>query len=397
MILLIMAWHFKEFVNAALRPMNSRSNTPVYAQISLNLITIALLATALYLGKGILVPFFFAILLATLLHPFVNFLTEKKLNRVVSILFAIVLALVVIATLVYFLSHQIGNFLDDIPALKERLRELLTVVKKWVQSNFNIAIRDQNEYLDDTAEKMSTDSPNLVQQTFITLTGVVSYIIFLPVYTFLILYHKEMIKRFLCDIFKRSEEDKIMEVLYEGQAISQRYLIGLLIECAIVFTLNSVGFLILGIRYPIFLALISALLNLVPYIGMLIANIFCMLITLVASDGDLNVLWVCAVLTAVQLIDNNVLMPFVVGSKIKINALAIILGVVTGGALCGVPGMFLAIPGLAVMKVVFERVDGLKPWALLLGDETTANLERKNPIKSAFSNMRKRVKKEVKH
>jgi predicted PurR-regulated permease PerM len=392
-----MAWHFKEFVNAALRPMNSRSNTPVYAQISLNLITIALLATALYLGKGILVPFFFAILLATLLHPFVNFLTEKKLNRVVSILFAIVLALVVIATLVYFLSHQIGNFLDDIPALKERLRELLTVVKKWVQSNFNIAIRDQNEYLDDTAEKMSTDSPNLVQQTFITLTGVVSYIIFLPVYTFLILYHKEMIKRFLCDIFKRSEEDKIMEVLYEGQAISQRYLIGLLIECAIVFTLNSVGFLILGIRYPIFLALISALLNLVPYIGMLIANIFCMLITLVASDGDLNVLWVCAVLTAVQLIDNNVLMPFVVGSKIKINALAIILGVVTGGALCGVPGMFLAIPGLAVMKVVFERVDGLKPWALLLGDETTANLERKNPIKSAFSNMRKRVKKEVKH
>jgi predicted PurR-regulated permease PerM len=392
-----MAWHFKGLLNAALRHMNSRSNTPVYAQISLNLVTIALLATALYLGKGILVPFFFAILLATLLHPFVNFLTEKKLNRVVSILFAIVLALVVIATLVYFLSHQIGIFLDDIPALKERLRELLTVVKKWVQSNFNIAIRDQNEYLDDTAEKMSTDSPNLVQQTFITLTGVVSYIIFLPVYTFLILYHKEMIKRFLCDIFKRSEEDKIMEVLYEGQAISQRYLIGLLIECAIVFTLNSVGFLILGIRYPIFLALISALLNLVPYIGMLIANIFCMLITLVASDGDLNVLWVCAVLTAVQLIDNNVLMPFVVGSKIKINALAIILGVVTGGALCGVPGMFLAIPGLAVMKVVFERVDGLKPWALLLGDETTANLERKNPIKSAFSSMRKRVKKEVKH
>ncbi len=373
--------------------MNSKINTPVYARISLNLITIALLATALYLGRGILVPFFFSVLLATLLHPFVNFLTRKQLNRVVAILFSIVLALVVIGTLVYFLSSQIGNFLDDLPALKERLRELLTEVKKWVQSNFNIAIRDQNEYLDDTAEKMSTDSPNLVQQTFITLTGVVSYIIFLPVYTFLILYHKEMIKRFLCDIFKRSEEDKIMEVLYEGQAISQSYLIGLLIECTIVFSLNSVGFLILGIRYPIFLALISALLNLVPYIGMLIANIFCMLITLVASDGNLNVLWVCVVLTAVQLIDNNILMPFVVGSKIKINALAIILGVVTGGALCGIPGMFLAIPALAVMKVVFERVDGLKPWAILLGDETTANLERKNPIKSAFSRMRKKTKK----
>jgi predicted PurR-regulated permease PerM len=374
--------------------MNSRINPPVYVQISLNLITIALLATALYLGRTILVPFFFAVLLATLLHPFVNFLTRKKLNRVVSILFSIFLALVLIGTVVYFLSTQIGNFLDDIPTLKERLHELLTGVKKWVESNFNIAIREQNEYLDDTAEKMSTESPNLVQKTFITLTEVISYVIFLPVYTFLILYHKEMIKRFLCDIFKRSEEDKIMEVLYEGQSISQRYLLGLLIECAIVFTLNSVGFLILGIRYPIFLALISALLNLVPYIGMLVANIFCMLITLVASDGNLNVLWVCGVLAAVQLIDNNILMPFVVGGKIKLNALAIILGVVIGGALCGIPGMFLAIPGLAVMKVVFERVDGLKPWALLIGDETTANFEHKNPIKNAFTRVRKKIRKE---
>jgi predicted PurR-regulated permease PerM len=388
-----MAQHFKECPNAALHLMNSRTDTPVYVQICLNLVTIALLATALYLGRGILVPFFFAVLLATLLHPFVSFLTSKKLNRVVSILISIFLALVVIGFVVYFLSTQIGNFLDDIPALKERLREILTGVKKWIQSNFNIAIRDQNEYLDDTAEKMSTESPNLVQQTFVTLTEAVSYVIFLPVYTFLILYHKEMIKRFLCDIFKRSEEDKIMEVLYEGQAISQSYLIGLLIECAIVFTLNSVGFLILGIRYPIFLALISALLNLVPYIGMLIANIFCMLITLVASDGDLNVLWVCGVLSAVQLIDNNILMPFIVGSKIKINALAIILGVVIGGALCGIPGMFLAIPGLAVMKVVFERVNGLKPWAILLGDETTAELEHKNPIKNVVARVKKRVKK----
>jgi predicted PurR-regulated permease PerM len=372
--------------------MNSKTNTPAYVQISLNLVTIALLATGLYLGRSILIPFFFSLLLATLLHPFVNFLTRHKLDRVVSILIAILLSLVVIGTVVYFLSSQIGSFLDDIPSLKERLRELLTSVKKWVQSNFNIAIREQNEYLDDTAEKMSNGDSTFVQQTFLTLTGIVSYAIFLPVYTFLILYHKEMIKRFLCEVFKRSEEDKIMEVMYEAQTISQSYLNGLLIECVVVFSLNTAGFLILGIRYPVFLALISALLNLVPYIGMLIANIFCMLITLVSSDGDINVLWVCAILTGVQLIDNNVLMPFIVGSKIKINALAIILGVVIGGALCGIPGMFLAIPALAVMKVIFERVDGLKPFAILLGDETTANREHRNPLKSAISRARRKVK-----
>lgn len=391
MILLTMAQHFNGSSIVALT-MNSKINSPVYARISLNLITIALLTTGLYFGRGILLPFFFSLLLATLLHPFVNFLTRHKLDRVISIVIAILLSFVVIGTVVYFLSSQIGSFLDDIPALKERLGELVTGVKKWIQSNFNIAIRDQNEYLDDTAEKMSNGGPTFVQRTFLTLTEIISYVIFLPVYTFLILYHKEMIKRFLCEVFKRSEEDKIMEVMYEAQSISQSYLIGLITECVIVFALNSAGFLILGIRYPIFLALISALLNLVPYIGMLIANIFCMLITLVSSNGDINVLWVCAILTGVQLIDNNVLMPFIVGSKIKINALAIILGVVIGGALCGIPGMFLAIPALAVMKVVFERVDGLKPFAILLGDETTANREHKNPLKSAFTRARRKVK-----
>ena len=369
--------------------MITKDESPAYVKLSLNLLTLALLATALYLGKGILIPFFFSFLLAMLLHPVVRFLTSKKIDRVVAIFISIIISLIIIGSVIYFLSTQIGSFLDDIPILKERLRDVAASVKLWVQENFNIAVRKQTEYLNDTAEKMSDENGNMVQQTVITLTEIISYLVFLPVYTFLILYHKDTIKRFLTELFKRSEEDKVTEVLDESQAICQKYVMGVLIELVIVFTLNSAGFLILGIKYPIFLALIAALLNLVPYIGMLIANIFCILITLISADPSFNVLWVFAVLAGVQLIDNNVLMPYVVGSKIRINALAIILGVVTGGALCGVPGMFLAIPGLALMKVVFEHVDSLKPFAILMGDETTAAREFKNPIKRIFSRAKK--------
>jgi len=384
---------YPEWKIAASIFMNIKSESPLYLKLSLNLFTIALLATGLYLGRGILLPFFFSALLAMLLHPFVCFLVRYKLNRVVSILLAIILSLVLIGTVLYFLSSQIGNFLDDIPTLKKRLHELATTVKQWIQANFNIAVREQNQYLNETSEQMSEKSGGLVQQTFLTLTEIISYVIFIPVYTFLLLYHKKTIKRFFTDIFKRSEEDKIIEVLDESQTICQQYVTGMLIELVIVFSLNATGFLILGIKYPIFLALIAALLNIIPYIGMLIANIFCVLITLVSSDPSINVLWVFAILGGVQLVDNNALMPFVVGSKVKINALAIILGVVTGGALCGISGMFLAIPGLAVMKVIFERVDSLKPWAILMGDETTAELENKNPVKSAFIRARKKVRK----
>lgn len=372
--------------------MNSKSDSPVYVRISLNLITIALLATALYLGRSILTPLFFSILLAMLLHPLVTLLNGKKMDRVVAILVCIILAFCLIAIVIYFLSTQIGNFLNDIPTLKLRLKELEGSVKEWIYTNFNIGLREQARYIDETTQKMSEQSPGLVQQTVLTLTEIVSYVVFLPVYTFLILYHKDLIKRALTEMFKRSEEDKIVEVLDESQAICQQYLTGMLIEVMIVFILNSIGFLILGIKYPIFLALVAALLNIVPYIGMLIANIFCVLITLVSSDPGINVLWVFGVLGAVQIVDNNILMPFIVGSKIKINALAIILGVVIGGALCGVPGMFLAIPGLAIMKIVFGHVDGLKPLAMLMGDETTTKREYKNPLKDVFVRASKKVK-----
>jgi predicted PurR-regulated permease PerM len=187
------------------------------------------------------------------------------------------------------------------------------------------------------------------------------------------------------EVFTRSEEDRVVDVLHESQAIILQYVTGLLIELAIVFSLNSAGFLVFGIKYPIFLALVAALLNIVPYIRMLVANIFCILITLISSENVHDIFYVAGVLAGVQIIDNNILMPLVVGNKIRINALAIITGVLVGGALAGVPGMFLAIPGIALMKVTFERVKSLKPWATLLSDENVDHDVDRNPIRKAIT------------
>src|SRR5690606_12133814 len=158
------------------------------------------------------------------------------------------------------LSKQIGNFLNDIPTLTARLRELLNEVKIWIQEHLNIDIREQNQYLSDTKEKMTDEGPAMVQRTVVTLTEVISYFVFLPVYTFLILYHKDTIKRFLAEFFRRRDDEKVTEVVEESQTICQQYLTGMLIELVIVFALNALGFIIVGIRYPIFLALTAALL-----------------------------------------------------------------------------------------------------------------------------------------
>lgn len=349
--------------------MNGSYSSPFSARLCFTLLSIGLIALAIYLGQSILLPIFFSILLALILSPITNYFVRKDMDRFLAILVPLVLSLFVITLLLYFLSSQISLFFEDMPALSERFKELLLMAQTWVNETFGITFWEQEKVITETAEKVKESGPQVLQQTFTKVTEIISYFVLFPFYTFLILYHKATIKKFLVEVFTRSEEDRVVDVLHESQAIILQYVTGLLIELSIVFAANAAGFLIFGIRYPIFLALVAALLNIVPYIGMLVANIFCILVTLISSENITDIFIVAGVLAGVQVVDNNILMPLVVGNKIRINALAIITGVLVGGALAGVPGMFLAIPGIALMKVTFERVKSLKPWATLLSDE----------------------------
>lgn len=350
---------------------------PFYQKVSLVLISLTIISLGLFYGKSLILPLLFAILLAMLLLPVTNFLARKKVPKVLSIILPLILSIIVIGGVLYFLSTQIMHFLDDMPTLKERISEVSKSFQQWLTSSANISVPRQNEYLKDTVEGIKEQGPKLVGLTFLSLTEMIAYIVLLPIYTFLVLYYRITIKTFFINVFKNGSEDQVREVLNESGTIAQQYITGLLIETSIVFTLNTIGFLVLGIKYAVFLALLAALLNLVPYVGMLVANIICMVVTLISAENISDVLWVGIILAVVQFIDNNFGMPLIVGNKVRINALVTIVGVLIGGALCGIPGMFLAIPGLAVLKVIFDKVPDLQPWGLLLGDEVESSAPKR--------------------
>lgn len=370
----------------------TETHSPFYQRLSLTLLSIAIICAGLIFGKDIILPLLFAVLLATLLLPLTGYLTRKGLHKIFSIGLPVLLTLIIIGGVLYFLSSQVMNFLEDTPRLKERASEVSVSFQKWINQNTHITVRKQNEYIKETVQDIKDKGPQLVGMTFGSLTGVVTYIILLPIYTFLILYYRKTIKNFLIGAFKNGSEEKVTEILTESSTIAQQYVTGLMIETTIVFTLNCIGFLLLGIKYAIFLALLAALLNLIPFVGMLVANIFCMLVTLVSSDDLSNVLWVGVVLAVVQFIDNNFGMPLIVGNKVRINALVTIVGVLVGGVLCGIPGMFLAIPGLAVLKVIFDKVPDLNPWGVLLGDEAPPDTSATKTARSALSKVRGKSK-----
>jgi predicted PurR-regulated permease PerM len=351
--------------------MLNQDTLPFSARFCFNLVSICLLGVIIYLGKDIFMPLCFAIVLAFLLLPINKWLVKIGLPQVPAMIVSILFAVLFIGTIVYFLSTQIAHFTDDLPKIRKNLDRHVTTVQQWIRDNFNISRKDQQEAIQSASEDMKTTGPGMIGSTFMTAASAVILVFLLPIYTFLILYYRELIRKFFTSVFPDKHKTSVEEVLRESRIIIQSYMVGLLIEMAIVTALNATGFLIIGIDYAIFLAVLAAILNMIPYVGMLIATIICMLITLANTNNFADIMWVAVVLTIVQFIDNNFLMPYVVSSKVKINALVSIIGVLIGGALAGVSGMFLSIPGIAIMKAVFDRVDGLKPWGMLLGDDLT--------------------------
>lgn len=350
----------------------SKSN-PFYFRFTLSLLMLALIGAIIFIGQDIIVPLAFSILLAVLLLPANRYLEKKSVPRVIAIILTLFSAIAFVAGIVYFLSSQVASFMNDMPAIKQHINDHAKTLQTWLTQQFNITKGQQASLMNNAAEKIKDTGSVFIGDTFLSVTQALLLIVLLPVYTFLILYYRDLIKRFLIGVFKEGNQLKVNEVLEESKIIVRGYLTGLIIEMGIVAAINAAGFMILGIKYAVFLGVLAAILNMIPYIGMLIASFFCALITLTSSTNMSDVIWVIVILTVVQFIDNNLIMPKVVSSKVKINALITILGVLIGGALAGISGMFLSIPAIAVLKIIFDRVDDLKPWGILLGDDVTGN------------------------
>jgi predicted PurR-regulated permease PerM len=173
---------------------------------------------------------------------------------------------------------------------------------------------------------------------------------------------------FFHKLFSEKNHSTVGEVINQIKTVVQRYLVGLVLEVIIIAVLNSVGLLILGIDYAILLGIIGALLNLIPYIGGIVAVALPMMIAIVTTSTPMNALYVLGIYYFIQIVDNNYIVPKIVASQVRINAMVSIVAIFAFGLLWGIPGMFLSIPLIAIVKVIFDHFESLKPWGFILGD-----------------------------
>jgi predicted PurR-regulated permease PerM len=312
----------------------------------------------------ILVPLAFAAFLAVLLNPLCNRLQKHHVPKALSIIIAMMVMIITIATIFYFLSTQIVQFGDSMPMLKQKLGEVSSNLKTWVNSSFGVPIAKQDQMVKDALN----NSQSMLGKTLGGVLGTLAIVFLLPVYIFFMLLYKTLIINFLYEVFAEENSKKVSDVLSETKGAIQSYIVGLLIEMIIVAAMNSTALLLLGVKYGVLIGCIGAILNLIPYLGGIIAIALPVLMATVTKDGYSTQLGVIGAYIVIQFIDNNILVPRIVSSKVQINALMSIVVVLLGNQLWGLSGMFLSIPFIAVLKIIFDRIDDLKPWGKLLGD-----------------------------
>ncbi len=195
------------------------------------------------------------------------------------------------------------------------------------------------------------------------------FLVFTFIYTLFLLSYRRLILNFLVSVFLEENSTVVHDIVEKVQHILRKYIIGLFIEMCVVSVGVCIAFWALGIKYAALLAIITGLLNIIPYIGIFTSMLISFLITFATGATTGKLLLVVITLIITHLVDSNILLPGIVGSKVKINPLITVLGVVLGEMIWGIAGMFLSIPVIAVLKIIFDRIDSLKPWGILLGEE----------------------------
>jgi predicted PurR-regulated permease PerM len=338
---------------------------PFYLRSTVILFGLVLCAYALANLRGILIPFSFALFLAILLNPLVDRLELWKIPKVPSIILSLAIAIFLISGIWYFLATQTMHFTDQMPVLQKKTTELVSKLQQDLVSRFKIPLEKQNQYI---GEAKAGIKP-LIGQLLGTFLGTLTTAFLLPVYTFLLLYYKNLILNFLYEIFAEENAEEVSTVLRQVKGAIQSYMYGLVIEGLIVASLNTIALLILGVPYAILLGVLGAILNVLPFIGGILAALLPILIATITSDGIHTQIGVAISYIVIQFVDNHFLIPYIVSSKVRINALISIVAVLLGGAVWGLSGMFLSIPFIGILKIVFDRIPELKPWGKLLGDE----------------------------
>jgi putative permease len=342
---------------------------PFYERLSLILIGMMALGFLIIQGKEVLDPLMFGFLFAILLLPVSAFFEKKlRLPRGASSFLSIILLVTFVSGVLYLVGSQISRLMDDWPMLQKQIAQSLNNVYDWIEGTFKYDVSKQKLLIHKTEVKLMSSGTEVVGTTFGAVSSLLLFYVFIMIFTFFILFYRKLLYGFVLKAFGKNNEPIVHDVIANIQGILRQYILGLVFEMVIVATVACAAFWFIDIKYAVLLGIIVGLFNIIPYLGIFSALALSVLITF-ATGPISNSVEVGAAVIGIHLVDANVLLPAVVGSKVRLNALITFLGILLGEMMWGLSGMFLSIPVIAIFKIIFDRVESTQAWGYLLGGD----------------------------
>lgn len=346
--------------------MNKTFNIQRFAHL---LIVICLLVYILNIGKNIIAPIVFAMFFAFMLKPVSDFFERYLKTRVVSIFCSFIVALIPVVLIILLFTAQSVDVFKNMPAISGKIKNGINKIISILQQNFGLSKADGEEWLTDNMSS-ALDAPMQIIGGWLSSSSTLLISVFLMLlYTFFFLLYRTSIKNFILGQFTKKQREDARYLIHDVQSVAQQYLSGLAVVIVILGTLNSIGLLLIGIKYAFFWGFLGAFLAIIPYIGTILGGFLPFIYAIATTDTLWQPMAIVALYGTVQAIEGNLITPKVVGSSVEINPLAAIIALLIGGAIWGVSGLILALPLVAITRIVFEHINMLKPLALLLSSE----------------------------
>jgi predicted PurR-regulated permease PerM len=334
-----------------------------------DLLAFMLIVAIVYIMQDFLIPIFFAILLSVLVYPIVKYFeTRLCFNRIISILIAILVFTAVILCIFILIGMQFQDIMDKSDMYYDKIMEKTNIIIKETENSTGIESEDIVGDKKFEVKEIVKENSNRILD-FITRSGsILSDFVLTPLYMFFFLLYRSFLISFLYKATSKVSDKKKMRIILDQlYKVQQNYLIGLVSVMTIVGLLNSIGLLALGIDYPFFFGFLCALLLLVPYIGIIIGSLLPALIALATKDSYWYAVGVIAIFGFIQFVEGNFITPKITGSKVSLNSFVSILVIILFSMIWGIPGMILALPITASLKVIFDHSEKFKSIGFLLG------------------------------
>jgi predicted PurR-regulated permease PerM len=335
------------------------------------LLFIILFIYALSQARLLLYPLVLAVLFSYLLYPMSSGLEKKGVPRILANFSAILVVASIVGTALYIIYRQIDLLAQQLPQLKEQAEANIDRISQSVSSLFGMSASEMKTWLNEQLSAASENNSVLTDTILPSTTGTIMAIGLIPVYVFLLLYYRNKLYDFFMMVYPEEKHAKAAEVIHEISDVTRRYIGGVFIVVLILCVINTVGLLIIGLKFALLLGILSAVCNFIPYFGTLIGALFPLAAAFVVGDSPGQIVSVVIMFVIVQFTENNILTPNITGGSVQINPLVTIISLIAGGMVWGIPGMFSVVPIMGMLKIVLEKDERYKPFAYLLGTSGT--------------------------